>query len=236
MHMTFRNVTALLIACFGIVLTAGCSDNATFEQPVARAAYIYDTDADTASGYQAFFAANSWQVDLVQRDDLVATNLSGYDLLIIGADTDVDEGDWGTPAQIAAIEASNTPILGIGYGGAMLFELIDAGELEITAGNSMGYGNHSVVVDDAAYFDGISGVTVGSTVQLLSPGASARGIYGGVVSNASPIAHDTVYTGHYTIIREGSYALWGFNNGADTLTVAGQQVFMNLARSLAFDV
>ncbi|MDT8307372.1 MAG: hypothetical protein RRC07_15685, partial [Anaerolineae bacterium] len=97
--------------------SAACDDPET-----GKIAYVYRGDrADTVSFFNLLTAAG-YTVDLVQLNDILATNFAVYDLIIIADDTGY-LNSWGIPADTAAqvakiIEPSpDLPIIGLGEGG-----------------------------------------------------------------------------------------------------------------------
>ncbi len=110
------------------------SNQASFSlQCETKIAIIYQANLAAAQSFQSFLQANGYTVDLVFQNNILATDFSQYDLVVIGYDTG-GGSTWGDPAgqQGAKVNNANKPILGLGDGGYAYF-----GKLNL----EIGYGN-----------------------------------------------------------------------------------------------
>ncbi len=111
---------------------------------IGRACFIYNSDTQGASAYSDLLEANGYPTTLIPLDNVAGTDLSPCAVIIAGSDTAFGY-NLGTPEAVAAIASSNKPILGLGYGGAGLFQELD---LSLNWGNSwLGQQNSIYVVD-----------------------------------------------------------------------------------------
>jgi hypothetical protein len=195
-----------------------------------RVAYVVAQDSVTANQYRELLQQGGFAVTQIALGSLAATNLSGYDLVIVGPDTG-SGASWGDAAAVTALRDSHRPVLGLGTGGNAFF-----GKLGLPFGYSNATpstGAATIALDPshplwgqpyAALADGQSSVTVykdqgspGVIVQLL-PNAAAERL--GRRSDTDKL---------YWLARQRSYMLWGFNLGPDAMTNKGKALFLNAA-------
>jgi hypothetical protein len=84
-------------------------------------AYIYSTDSSSAHSYKSFLDFNWYLTTLFPLSQVANTDFSKYDVIIAGNDTG-EMGNWGNTSSINAVGDSAKPVIGIGEGGASLFQ------------------------------------------------------------------------------------------------------------------
>jgi hypothetical protein len=199
--------------------------------PVYRAVYIYDDDLVTAESYEELLEANDIAVDLLPLDEVASANLGSYNLVIVGPETGY-QYSWGDEAAVGAIAQWGKPVLGLGYGGSSLFSelglFIDWGQGWIS---SIGSTNVYAVDPDHAIWRVPYDIPVSAeqrVVELYAENSTWIAIYmptqePGVVA----LGRQTDNQNHYQLIEESPHLLWGFNDGPQTMTQTGKQVFIN---------
>ena len=118
--MIFRRCLLLLaLICLALV---GCEDTGTDgDDDRSHLAYIYSSGGSWAADYDQFLRDRGFRVSLVEMASIPTTDLSAFDLLVVDSRTGY-QGTWGTTEALTAIEAGAKPILGLGFGGASLFQ------------------------------------------------------------------------------------------------------------------
>ena len=196
------------------------------------AAYIYDTDADTAHSFKDLLDSNGMATTLVQLGDVANTNFYPYDAILVGNDTGTG-GDWlGSAAARDKVQGSGRPILGFGEGGASLFEELDLyiswnhcwtslSETQVYAYDS----RHPIWnVPYDIYVPRDSLVTIYSANQMALDVYLPRPMEG-----VLPLGREYDDATHYPLIEEDSrYLLWGFYAGPDSMNQAGQDLLINV--------
>ncbi|MHA1252826.1 MAG: hypothetical protein ACTSRP_22760 [Candidatus Helarchaeota archaeon] len=175
-----------------------------------------------------------YSVSLLNMSNLVGTDLSINDLIIIGSDTGYGY-TWGTSDQRLAIRRANKPILGLCYGGSSYFENIS---------NKIGWGKTWSGTDDEIKTMNISGLLYNSPNKiqiythyiLYSKNVDVVSVY--VDANSSSITligREKSANKHYPVIMENStYVLWGFDEGPSNMTYNGTSLFNNIVYYLTY--
>ncbi len=203
-----------------------------------RAAYLWNEDIDTALEYKSLLEDHGWAVDLLTLDEVPGTNFSRYSLIVVGPET----GKYYTfddPDAAVALAQWQTPILGLGEGGAALFAELD---LFIDYGQTWYSNNNTVYAVDPVsdFWNEPFQVEMDpkTSLAILYPNALTElGIYIPTpVSGVTPIAREQASATHYSValeIRNGrAYILWGYNLGPDGMTDDGRNLFLNLSAYL----
>ncbi|MBN1248314.1 MAG: VWA domain-containing protein, partial [Anaerolineae bacterium] len=202
-----------------------------------RAAYVWDDDQDTAMDYTQLLQRNDWIVDLIQLSDVVDTDFSRYALIVVGPDTGLHY-DFDHADAAGALAQWPAPILGLGDGGAALFE---------TYGLDIGYAhtwystNHNVypVAPATAYWNHPYLIEAGVQVpvQLYPDPLRELGVYlPDPLKTVNPIAREQNDANHYPLISELSgareFVLWGYNAGPEAMTDDGRALLVNVSHAL----
>jgi hypothetical protein len=195
-----------------------------------RVAYTYYNKVDVAEGYQSLLVAHGCPTTLIPWREVATTSFDAYDLIIAGTDTGY-MNVWADEQNVAAVEGSGKPVVGLGNGGYWLF-----GELALAIGRpngARGFGSAIEPIDPShRLFSEPYPIEIpGGGVLELSTEASAVLIY------LYPAAPDTVTTlgldagnaGYYSLVLEQDrYLLWGFDVPVESLTEAGRKLLVNV--------
>jgi len=192
-------------------------------QPIA---YIYNTDINTANQYKNLLQSNGYIVDLVTQGSILSKDFSSYKCIIVGPDTNGDHASH--------LNSAGPRIIGLGEGGYDLF-----GELNLAIGwphGAHGNGTTIYVVDpSSSYWSSPNNISVpGNRVISLYNSASGNVViyHPDPISGISGIGRQSEGAVHYQIISNGKYLLWGFDKGPSSMTRAGQDVFINVVKTL----
>jgi|GEM_PF-1116484 len=197
------------------------------------AAYILDTNRTDAEYFKALLDNNSVPTSLIYRSKVTGTDLSRYNVILIGGDT----GDWAEAKQVTAVLSAGKPIIAIGSGGARFLDKVTTPDLYL------GWLNSAVASDQTsavAYGGNIYnypydlGVSIGQTLGLYSGrGNSAVVLYdpGGTTNRMLMMSGNQSYfplASQYNLFYQ-----WGFYGAADKMTDLGRRLFVNLVFSTA---
>ncbi len=218
-----------------IVATAypNLSATTTFTVTAAErsAAYVYDSDADTAAAFKELLGNHGVATTLVPLGSVAETDFSAYDVILAGYDTG-DKSQWGTSAAIAQVAQSGKPVLGLGEGGYALF-----GKLDLDIGYP--HGSHGAesgldVVDPAhPIYNAPYEITVPFEGRLTVYKATCNTVQIHASTpppDLVPIGREVDDQTHYVLLGEGArYLLWGYDGGPDDMTQTGHDLFINAA-------
>jgi len=198
-------------------------------------AYIFAQDSANGLSFKNLLDANNYSITLIEIDEVTTTNFGEYELIIICHHSGF-VGGW-TPEAVANIQNSNKPVLGLGYGGALLFEEM---------GLSISWAHGWITLDSLCNADPCRQIFCVDTTQSIFnypnqiniPNSSILTLYdySGWISLYEPHLSDSVlYIGrqidnfeHYIITTEGElYCLWGFGNSPYSMTEVGKDLFIN---------
>ncbi len=201
-----------------------------------RVAYIFSDDAEAAESFESLLGSYGCSTTFINLDDVPATPLDSYDLIIVANDTG-DESIWSDPNTVAAIEDSGKPVVGLGEGGYTFFGL-----LGLSIGNP--YGAHGsrnsieVIDPNSSLFSMPYSIEIPQDrVLRLYTETDHVGLYlwpmpetvtalGGEINNFGyyPLAieHDRYSTGRLTAL------LWGFEETPEKMTETGKTLFINV--------
>ncbi|MEW5871424.1 MAG: protein kinase [Chloroflexota bacterium] len=207
-----------------------------------RLAYIYSSDAVTANSFKSFLGVptlthtNGYVVDLIQINNIMATDFSVYKAILIGYETG-SAPNWGdaTGAQANRIASSSKPVLALGQGGYAFL-----GKLGLLIGAPHGtsaIGAKAKVVNPASPIWQIPNTIAIPADQIVTIYNSDTSFY--AINQAAPLAGiETVAENpsdpnfYPIIIQTNNFCLWGFDAGPANMTGQGQQIFANLLEYL----
>jgi hypothetical protein len=213
-----------------------------------RAAYIWATDVDLAQDYQALMEGREWLpekadwlVDLVQVERVPETDLRPYSLLIVGPDTG-RRYEWISPDIAGYLAQFSMPVLGLGDGGATLFDFYD---LAIGYGQTWYSNNNEVyAVDPPSDFWHVP-FEVGVSeevplVMLYGQPLTELGVYIPSPNRyLTPIAREVKDANHYPVamqvvpeLKNRTFVLWGYNLGPGDMMPHGHRHFLDVAHHL----
>ena len=193
-----------------------------------RVAFIYSSDSEAAESFRSLLVGYGCSTTLIALDDVPATPLDSYDLVIVGDDTE-DAAAWNDPQVVPAIEGSGRSIIGMGEGGYDFFGML---ELPIGRPNGMhGDGSSIYTVDpNSSLFSTPYSIDIpedeiiqlytefGLVLLYLWPVPETVTVLGGAVNQP----------GYYPLAREHDrYLFWGFTESPLKMTEDGKRLFIN---------
>jgi len=195
-----------------------------------RVAYVYFEEIEMAESYQALLTTYGCPTTLIPGDQVAATAFDAYDLVIAGTDTGYSRV-WADEQNVAAVEGSGKPVVGLGQGGYSYF-----GYLGLTIGRPHGAHDRGGAIEP-----------VDPSHPLFSEPYPIEIPESGVLELCAetdlihiylyPAAPETVTTlgldagnpGYYSLVLENDrYLFWGFEANVDSLTEDGRKLFLNV--------
>jgi len=195
-------------------------------------AFIIETNGQNGDEYRYFLEESNYPTEIIKISDIVNTNFSDYELIIIDSDSGF-EYNWGTQQIVDVLIGSNKPIIGLGKGGARFFQYVG---ISINLGNSDTYKDDlSIHVVDPTHpvFIGPEAVEIPTNVNIIQLCSNLQKEITGVrESSITPSAIRLGYSQnkvtHYPLIQEDRYLLWGYNNTPLSMTNNGKKLFFNI--------
>jgi serine protease AprX len=195
-----------------------------------RVAYIFSHRIEPAESFDSLLETYGCSTTLFRLDDVPATSLDSYDLIIVADDTQY-ETTWSDPNSIALIENSTKPIIGLGDGGYDFFGL-----LGLSIGNPNG--GHSsknsieVVDPNCSLFSTPYSINIPQDRALqLYTETKSIGIYfwPTVPETVTGFGHEVNDVGYFPLVAEQNrYLLWGFTESPQKMTETGKKLFINV--------
>ncbi|NQT01152.1 MAG: right-handed parallel beta-helix repeat-containing protein [Planctomycetes bacterium] len=191
--------------------------------------YIYSSDVEAAQNFQSLLVAYGCSTTLVGLDEIPATALDSYDLIIVGNDTGYTN-QWGEVESVTAIESSGRPIVGLGEGGYAFF-----GKLGLSIGwpNGMHSSHNSIEVMDpnSSLFSTPYSIDIPESLSLQLYSESDY-----VPLYLRPVPETVTALGwlkgnpfYYPLAMEHDrYLFWGFCASPEKMTDVGKRLFINL--------
>jgi uncharacterized repeat protein (TIGR01451 family) len=196
-------------------------------------AYVFRGDAIDAVSFYNLLVANGYTVTLIPLGDVLTTDFSLFDLILIADDTGFLD-DWGssglTAAQVAQIKAGNKPIIGLGEGGYAFF-----GRLSLFIGWPNGW--HGPDDDTVDYGTTPIFNSLPSPLTAYAPPVNTVAIYlggGPLPSDAAPVGLQIPEDDHSNIILQGCRMLWGFSGNPLEMATDGETLFLNAVLYMRF--
>ena len=208
--------------------------------PAANLVYIYNTDTTTANDFATFLTSWGYPTTLLSMSGVSSFDFSGYGLIIIGWDTSTTYSpeQWGdsndSGSMIANVLGSEKPIIGLGEGGSLFFDMIGL--------TNLGYGQSWWGSNSGIYVMDPSNPIFTSPIPIPIPNPPDLILYNnnytdfGVYLPSPPTditvlgmeITDTTET-HYALVAQGtSYFHWGFSGvGPSAMTPVGRALFTN---------
>ncbi len=213
-----------------VTATAAASVSVLPSTPsMGSVAFVHGPDLTAASSYQALLQAGGYSVTLVPMSRVSTVNMSVFNLILVASDTG-SSYTWGDAASVSVIRDAGKPIVGLGYGGACLFEQLS---LSINWGNGwIGPLGQMYVVDlTHPVFNSPNLITVPvSRILQLYSSSDHIGEYAGYISPAVRLLgrepDDPV---HYPLVEEGHNVLWGYTASPADMSDDGKRLFLNVA-------
>jgi len=194
-----------------------------------RVAFIYGSDSEAAESFQSLLVGYGCLTTLIALDDVLATPLDSYDLVIVGDDTE-DAAAWNNPQVVPAIEGSGRPIIGMGEGGYDFFGML---ELSIGRPHGMHDSRNSIDVIDPNHLIFIMpypiDVPEDRILQLYTETNEVTLYLWPVPENVKVLAGEVDQNGYYPLAFEPDrYVLWGFTEPPQKMTEVGKDLFINI--------
>ncbi len=191
-------------------------------------AYIHSSDIEAAQSFKSLLVAYGCSTTLIGIDEITATSLDSYDLIIVGNDTGIS-ANWGDIESVTAIESSGKPIVGLGEGGYAFF-----GKLELSVGwpNGMhgSYNSIKVIEPDNSLFTTPYAIDVPEDLilQLYTESDYVTLHLHPVPETVTVISREVDSYGYYPLALEHNrYLLWGFAGSPESMTEVGKSLFIN---------
>ncbi|MGC8863891.1 MAG: Ig-like domain-containing protein, partial [Armatimonadota bacterium] len=194
-------------------------------------AYIYYSNTADAQSFKDLLDAYNLPTDLIYIKRLEYVDWSKYHVVLIGQDT----GSWTTPADVSAVLSANTPIVGIGTGGARFMDAVTSPDLYLGWLNSWVGSNetNAFVYGGSIYsYPYYLGVYPGQLLNLYaSPGTGMVSLYDPTGATNRLLREDDDQN-HFPVSSElGRFYQWGFYGAPDKMTDVGRKLFVNLVFS-----
>jgi serine protease AprX len=194
-----------------------------------NAAFVYGTQLTQAQQFKSLLDGQGVSTDLVKYVDIETTNWSKYHTILIWADT----GTWAEPAKVTKVLSVGTPLVGIGEGGARLFDAIAVPNLFIGWGQSaIGSRDNGLVFGGDIYtYPHNLGVLPGSNLTLFTTTTSTTMLYdpNGVSQRMIQLPGNPDY---FPLASEaGRFYQWGYSGTPQTMTQTGRNLFTNMVFS-----
>ncbi len=200
-------------------------------------AYIYHNNLAAADSFEDLLENNSFSVDIIHTSEVSGTDLSRYNLVVVGSDTG-DLGNWyGGSAGPRDIAQFGVPVIGNGEGGASFFTQlglnIDWGGAAISSGTNVEPVNSGHPAWNVPY-----SVTITSRqVQIYEkPSRVVETFDSGISLPVLRIGRDPADKSYLPIVQQTDaklnplqYLLWGWDNAPPFMTTQGRFVYVNLA-------
>ena len=188
-------------------------------------AYIYSADVTSAKYYISLLEDSGYQTDMILLEKGGDTDLSKYDVIIIGPDT-----TWSETYSVDIIKKSNKPLIGLGEGGYELF-----GQLILGSGYPNGWhgSENSIYVTDPSHpiFQKPNSIMVPRDgILQLYRSSEHVGIYIPSMSTEMVmLGRETGNKDHYPLLlEENKYLFWGFTSSPESMTDTGRILFTNI--------
>ncbi len=191
-------------------------------------AYIHSSDLEAAQNFQSLLVAYGCSTTLIDIDEIPATALDSYDLIIVGNDTG-GSANWDDVESVTAIESSDRPIVGLGEGGYAFF-----GQLGLSIGspNGMHDRSNSIEVIDPNHLlfttPYVIDVPEDLALQLYTESDYVTLHLHPVPETVTVLGGGASY-GYYPLAQEHNrYLFWGFSGSPESMTEVGKHLFINL--------
>lgn len=228
-----------VIASFAIAVPAHAAGE--------RVTYIYETDTVARDSFKTLLELNGYTFASVALADVATYDFSTTNLIMVADDTatySFDNAtltgtwDWGSSEQVAAVNNSAKPVLGIGEGGGAYFDEIDLaiGLLDSWYDDT---GAALKPVDTTASIwttPNTIPIVGGLTGALFSVVGERMSVYlPNAVSGVTGIAREETDLTHYPLISQTAggvtHTMWGYRSSPATMLATGSSLFINVAVS-----
>jgi hypothetical protein len=189
-------------------------------------AYVYG-DAAAADAFEAMLDP-VYPTDRILKADIATADFGKYSLIVLGrGGSALDAG------QVATIQATGLPVIGISGGGLDYFGKIG---LSMNGGNvaSSHDATQAIVIDAALpVWSFPNALDTGTGVITVFGSASQASVLYKPYLGASGVHIAGLDVSYDTIAQEGINLYWAYYEDASHLTEAGGQLFVNLVQYMA---
>ncbi|WP_342303816.1 PEGA domain-containing protein [Methanolobus sp. ZRKC5] len=214
---SFTSLVVALAIIFALVTVASAETNTGI-------IYIYSADTTNAKSYVSLLEDNGYRVNMIPVSKVEDTDLSQYNVIITGTDT-----EWIDIDTVTAIRKSGRPVIGIGEGGYSLF-----GQIGLVCGHPNGWHGsvNSIYVVDASNTvfqePNVIKISRDGILQLYSS-TNHIGIYiPSMTEEILMLGREPENKEHYPLLfEENRYFLWGFTASPESMTDNGKALFIN---------
>ena len=193
-------------------------------------AYIYYEKVESTEDYKSLLNTYGCTTTLIPSNEVATTGFDAFDLIIVGADTGYLT-TWTDEQNVAAVEGSGKPVLGLGNGGYWYF-----GQLELSIGRP--FGGHSsensieVIDPNSPVFNTPYAIEIPEDRSLqLYTKTDSIGIYlwPTIPETVTCFGRQINVPGYYFLVDEhDKYLLWGFIESPQKMTDLGKTLFINV--------
>jgi len=188
------------------------------------AAYMYSTNLTNAQSFESLLDPVNIKTDLIHIDNATGVDLGKYDVILIGSDTET----WNNPASLDAILAANTPVIGLGTGGAKFLDKVP--DLFIGWMNSASVTEIRGIIAGGDFYNYPYnlGVDIGDRIDLYFLAAYAWALYD-QDAYSNHILRAVDLQNYYPLASEGGrFYQWGYFGSPTYMTDTGKKFFINL--------
>ena len=200
---------------------------------IGNICYIYKDNAAGAKDFKSLLDANGYTTTLIPMSNIVGTDFSAYALILVGSDTGWGY-TWGKPSAVEELRQAGTPILGLGYGGAALFEQLD---LSIRWGHGWNGNETRIYAVNPKHIIFNSPINVPvprNRIIELYKASEHIALYGPSLStDVVLLGREAKDTDHYPLVQEGRHLIWGFTAAPASMTQTGKAVLVNVVAFMA---
>ena len=228
-------VTAMLIALSLLPLSPASA--ATRRQ----VAYVYHDDAAARAAFQRLIMSYGFDFTAVPLSEVSTYDFSRASIIVVAPDTADGYSSFRSPEAAVILEATRKPIVGVGRGGAMLFDSINPA---LSYGNSANGDTDSVAV---ARMDGIwtnpyrvatlplppKTASSATRVKLFNQPSPFTALWHGAMQPTTIAFANLIDTDQYHPLAASltgvgqKTLLWGFHSDPRAMTSGGQRLFIN---------
>jgi uncharacterized repeat protein (TIGR01451 family) len=194
-----------------------------------KIAYVYRGNTEDATSFYNLLFSAGYSVDLVPLANVLTTDFSVYDLILIANDTgSLDQ--WGTPtltdSQVTKITDGFKPIIGLGEGGYAFF-----GRIPLFIGWPNGWHGPQNQVKKAPgapapYYNSLAS----DPVTHYSTPVNSVGIYLGtnpLPADLTVVGQEVPTNDHASLAQEDCRLLWGASGNPLAMSADGKTLFLN---------
>ena len=206
------------------VNTLRLRDRADVKGMGGRVAFVYNTAASTAAVYAAILGNQGWNTTTLPLSGVASADLSGYDIIILGADT----GTWSDSAKVNNIVNSDKSVIAMGDGGARFLDKVP--DLYIGWLNSGGFMLRQGYVSDQGnvlyWFDNPITVPTDKILDTMVTTATTTCLYNPPAGVYGLLRHptDSVY---WTVAQQGRFMQWGYDTLPSNLNPVAKDLLVN---------